>query len=122
MLKSKKVTCVVTKKATVYAGDFLRKKIEEYGDECLLDKLYICKEVKALLKKGYKIKDIRKILDVPADTDLLPDDIIKEIEKTYQSTPYTINDTDSQPLSTITSLTYDKSDPDVDQFIHTHIM
>ena len=65
MVKSKKVTCVVTGKTTAYAGEFLQKKIEEYGNEANLTKLYISKEVKALLKKGYRIKDIRKILNVP---------------------------------------------------------
>jgi len=55
---------VVTGKVTSYAGEFLAKKIEEYGNEANLTKFYVCKEVKALLKKGYKVKDIKKILDV----------------------------------------------------------
>ena len=53
MVKSKKVICVVTGKSTAYAGEYLQKKIEEYGGEAALDKFYICKEVRALLKKGY---------------------------------------------------------------------
>lgn len=117
MVKSKKVTCVVTGKTTAYAGDFLQKKIEEYGDEANLTKLYISKEVKALLKKGYRIKDIRKILNVPEDTDLPSKDIIELIEKDYQKTPVKVNDTLSSTLSTVSSLTYDKSDDDVDAFI-----
>ena len=117
MVKSKKVTCVVTGKTTAYAGEFLQKKIEEYGNEANLTKLYISKEVKALLKKGYRIKDIRKILNVPEDTDLPPKDIIELIEKDYQKTPIKVNDTLSSTLSTVSSLTYDKSDDDVDAFI-----
>jgi len=122
MLKSKKVTCVVTGKTTAYAGEYLQKKIEEYGNEANLDKFYICKEVRALLKKGYKVSDIRKILDVPADVDPLPVDIVNEIEKDYQKTSFKVNDTNSQSLSTITDLTYDKSDEDVESFINAYII
>lgn len=122
MVKSKTVTCVVTGKSTAYAGDFLKKKIEEYGDEKTLEKLYICKEVKALLKKGYKVKEVRKILGVPGDADETPKDIVKLLEKEYQKTAITINDTESSSLSTISTLTYDKSDPEVEEFIKKHIL
>ena len=122
MVKSKKVICVVTGKSTAYAGEYLQKKIEEYGGEAALDKFYICKEVRALLKKGYKVNDIRKILDVPADIDPLPQDVLNEIEKDYQKTSFKVNDTNSQSLSTITDLTYDKSDEDVESFINAYII
>jgi len=122
MVKSKKVTCVVTGKTTAYAGEYLQKKLEEYGNEATLDKLYVCKEVRALLKKGYKLNDIRKILDVPADLDPIPKDIVQIIEKDYQKTSYTVNDTNSQTLSTVSDLTYDKSDEDVENFITTYII
>lgn len=122
MFKSKKITCVVTGKSTVYAGDFLKKKIEEYGDEDTLDKLYVCKEVKALLKKGYKIADIRKILNVPADTDPVPKEICALIEKDYQKNFLKLNDTSNESLSTISTLTCDSSDPDVEKFIQTYIL
>jgi len=122
MVKNKKISCVVTGKVTSYAGEFLTKKIEEYGNETNLTKFYVCKEVKALLKKGYKIKDIRKILDVPADVDELSNDVIKEIEKDYQKTNFKNTDTSNQTLSTITELTYDKSDPDVEDFINNFII
>lgn len=122
MVKSKTVTCVVTGKSTAYAGDFLKKKIEEYGDEKTLEKLYICKEVKALLKKGYKVKEVRKILGVPGDADETPKDIVKLLEKEYQKTAITVNDTESSSLSTISTLTYDKSDPEVEEFIKKHIL
>ena len=119
---SKKVTCAVTGKSTAYAGEYLQKKIEEYGGEISLDKYYVCKEVRALLKKGYKVNDIRKILDVPDDVDPLPEDVVNEIEKDYQKTSFKVNDTSSQSLSTITNLTYDKSDEDVESFINAYIM
>jgi len=118
---SKKISCVVTGKTTVYAGDFLQKKILEYNSIENLDKFYISKEVKALLKKGYRITDIRKILDTP-DYIPIPDDlVIKEIEKDYQKSQIKLSDTSSQTLSTITDLTYDKSDPEVQEFIEKFI-
>lgn len=120
MVKSLKISCVVTGKITIYAGEFLTKKIQEYGNEDSLIKFYVSKEVKALLKKGYKIKDIKKILDVPADIEDLPTEVIIEIEKDYQKTSY--KTTNSQSLSTITELTYDRSDPDVEIFINNFIL
>ena len=33
MPATKKITCVITGKPTVYSGDFLQKKIDEYGNE-----------------------------------------------------------------------------------------
>ena len=122
MFKSKKIVCIVTGKPTTYAGEFLQKKILEYGDEATLDKLYICKEVKALLRKGYKIGDIRKILNVPADTDLIPKEICDLIEKDYQKSFIKLNDTSNEALSTITTLTCDSSDEDVENFINTYII
>lgn len=121
MVKSKTVTCVVTGKTTTYAGDFLKKKIEEYGDEKTLDKLYVSKEVKALLKKGYKIKDVRKLLNVPMDEEEVPKDVVKLLESEFQKTAFKVND-EAQTLSAVTTLTYDKSDPDVETFIKTYIL
>ena len=61
---AKKLVCNITGKETMYSGDFLQKKIDEYGSEEQLNKLYISREVKSFLKKGYKIPDIRKIMNI----------------------------------------------------------
>jgi DNA-binding transcriptional MerR regulator len=122
MVKSKKISCVITGKSTVYSGDFLAKKIEEYGNEANLDKLYICREVKTLLKKGYKCKDIRKILNVPEDDDLPPSDVIELIEKDYQKNSLLSNESLNQTLNTVSTLTYDKSDKDVEIFMNSYIL
>lgn len=108
MVKTKKLTCVITGKTASYSGP------EE--------KIYICKEAKALLKKGYKVKDVRKLLDVPLDADEVPKDIVEAIEKEYQKTAIKVNDTNSQTLSTISTLTYDKSDEDVEVFMNNFIL
>ena len=64
MNNSKKLTCIITGKSVTISGDYLDKKIEEFGNEQVLENLYICKEVKSLLKKGYNIIDIRKNLRI----------------------------------------------------------
>jgi hypothetical protein len=106
MVKSKKVTCSITGKSTSYTGEYLDKKIQEYGNEENLVKFYICKEAKALLKKGHKIDDVRKILDISI-----------EAEPVSQVSNNTYN-----ALSAITDITYDRSDPDVEIFINKHIL
>lgn len=114
-MKSLKVTCVVTGKQTMYADQYLQKKLEEYGGQQNLLKYYVCREVRALLKKGYGVKEIVKILNVPGDFELPPPDVIKEIEKDYTKNEYNTNTTNGI-LSGIADLTNDKSDPDVDNF------
>lgn len=121
MNKSKKLTCIITGKSIVFAGDYLESKIAEYGDEATLEKMYVCKEVKAFLKKGYKIVDIRKLLNVPGDEDLPPKDIIDKLESDYQKTTIKVNDT-AVNQNILTNFTHNKSDADVEQFINTFII
>lgn len=120
MPSTKKITCVVTGKQTVYSGDFLQKKIDEYGSEEKLNQYYICREVKSFLKKGYNVLDIRKILNVDDDIPLAPDEILKEIEDNFKKGSIlkehpTFNDA-------LTNFTYNKSDPDVEKFIKDYII
>jgi ABC-type transport system substrate-binding protein len=122
MVKSKKIVCVLTGKTNLYSGEYLQKKIQEYGSEVNLNKFYICKEAKSLLKKGYKVNDVRKILDVPLDAEPLSKDILEYVEKEFQKTAIKINDTTYDSLSTVSDLTFNKSDPDVEQFINNIIL
>lgn len=120
MSRTKKITCIVTGKQTIYSGDFLQKKIDEYGTLEKLNDLYICREVKSFLKRGYKILDIRKILNVDDSTALPDEATVNNIEKTFCKTSIlkehpTFNET-------LTSFTYNKSDPDVEQFIKEYII
>lgn len=120
MSSTKKITCVITGKQTVYSGDFLLKKIEEYGSEEILNEQYICKEVKGFLKKGYKIADIRKILKINDSCAYPSDEIVSILEKNYiktsilKETP-TFNET-------LTGFTYNKSDDLVEKFINQYII
>jgi hypothetical protein len=115
MNKTKKLTCVVTGKSSVISGEYLEKKILEYGTEEKLNKMYICKEVKGFLKKGYKIADIRKLLNVSADEELPDKKIIEAIEVDYKTISI---DSNSTAINTLTSFTYNRSDVDVENFIN----
>ena len=123
MSKSKKITCVITGKSITISGDYLTKKIEEYGSEAALDKLYVCKEARGLLKKGYSVLDTRKLLDVPADEELPPKEVIEIIEKEYQrSAIATVKDVSVNVIANATAFTYNKSDKDVEDFVNEHII
>ena len=121
MPTTKKITCNVTGKETVYSGDFLQKKIEEFGGEEELNKLYICREVKSFLKKGYKIPDIRKVMNV--DEDIIPypeESIIEKLQEMFGK----ISIMKDQPVfnEALTGFTYNKSDEDVENFINEYII
>ena len=120
MPSTKKITCVITGKPTVYSGDFLQKKITEYGSEENLIKFYICREVKSFLKKGYAPIDIRKIMNVEDTTPLPDQEIVDHITEQY-SKPTLIKD---RPRfnEALTGFTYNKSDPDVEFFINEYII
>lgn len=105
-------------KQTIFSGEFLQKKISEFTTEENLDKLYISKEVKALLKKNYKIVEIRKLLSVDDKVVQMPStSIVESIEKEHM-TRYRVTEN-----STIVSeFDYNKTDEDVEKFITTHII
>jgi len=120
MPSTQKINCVVTGKPTVYSGDFLQKKIDEYGDEANLIKYYICREAKAFLKKGYKCEDIRKVLNV-CDTVLYPsEDVITFIQEKFGKKSI-LKDHPSFN-NALTGFTYNKTDSDVEQFIKEYII
>lgn len=120
MAKTKKITCVVTGKQTIYSGDFLQKKIDEYGSEEKLNEIYICREVKSFLKKGYKVTDIRKILNVDDTVSLLDDETVANIEGEFLK----VSILKDHPTfnEALTCFTYNKSDNDVENFINQYII
>jgi len=120
MPSTQKINCVVTGKPTVYSGDFLQKKIDEYGSGDNLIKYYICREVKAFLKKGYKCRDIRKVLNVCDDVPYPDEDIIAYIQEKFGKKSI-LSDHPSFN-SMLTGFTYNKTDSDVEQFIKDYII
>ena len=119
MGKSKKITCVVSGKPTVFTNDYLESKIAEYGSEKILEEQYISREVKSFLKKGYKIVDIRKVLNVDDTTPLPPLNVINILETKFATAK---TSTLAESLSAIASFTFDRSDPEVEKFINSHII
>ena len=118
MRKSLKLKCVVTSKESLFSGDYLKKKIEEYGSIETLEKLYVSRDVKTLLRRGYGINEIRNILNVSEDVNLPEKEIIDDIESKFKVSGLklpTLNDN-------LSGFTYNKSDKDVENFINNHII
>ena len=76
MRKSIKIKCVITDKESFFSGEYLTKKIKEYESVESLESYYVCREVKTLLNQGYKIGEIRNILNVNCDIQLPSADVI----------------------------------------------
>ena len=118
MVKSLKVKCIVTNKESLFSGDYLRKKIEEYKDVETLEKLYISRDVKTLFKRGYGVMEIRNILNISDDIDIPDETVINLLEEKYRNGSLkvpTINEN-------LSSFTYNKSDPEVESFINKYII
>ncbi len=118
MVKSLKVKCIVTNKESLFSGDYLRKKIEEYKDIETLEKLYISRDVKTLFKRGYGVMEIRNILNISDDINIPDETVINLLEEKYKNGSLkvpTINEN-------LSSFTYNKSDPEVESFINKYII
>lgn len=118
MVKSLKVKCIVTGKESLFSGDYLKKKIEEYNDVENLQKLYISRDVKTLFKRGYGVPEIKNILNVSDDIEYPEESIIAELEEKFRINSLKIP-TINENLS---SFTYNKSDPEVEYFINKYII
>ena len=105
MRKSIKIKCVITDKESFFSGEYLTKKIKEYGCVESLESYYVCREVKTLLNKGYKISEIRNILNVNSDIQLPSSDVIDIIESKYKKTKLKLPAINQN----LTGFTYNKS-------------
>ena len=118
MVKSLKLKCNITGKSSLFSGDYLKKKIEEYKDIDTQHNLYVSRDVKTLFKRGYNFLEIRNILNVSEDIELPSKDKIEQIEGRYKTTSLKIP-TINENLS---GFTYNKSDPEVESFINNYII
>lgn len=105
---SHKLTCIVTGKTITVGNEYYDKKVSQFGNEDKFNSLYVSRQVKSLLKRGYKVKEIKDLLKVERD-DLpeITDKIVKEIMKT--------NDED---IISSESTSMKKSDPEVTEYIN----
>jgi hypothetical protein len=75
---SKKLECVVSGKTIVVSDEYYQKKVTDFGSEEKVKSLYVSRQVKNLLKRGYKVAEIRDLLKID-NTVEIPDSIVKQI-------------------------------------------
>jgi hypothetical protein len=106
---SHKLSCVITGKTITVSNEYYDKKVSEFGTEDKLNSLYVSRQVKNLLKRGYKVKEIKNLLKVEGKT--LPeitDSMVKDILR--------VKDEDTNSYE---NLSIKKSDPEVVEYINT---
>lgn len=106
---SHKLSCVITGKTITVSNEYYDKKVSEFGTEDKLNSLYVSRQVKNLLKRGYKVKEIKNLLKVegknlPEITDSMVKDILR------------VKDEDTNSYE---NLSIKKSDPEVVEYINT---
>lgn len=104
---SQKLSCVITGKTITVSNEYYDKKIKEFGNEKKLNSLYVSRQVKNLLKRGYKVKEIKNLLKI--DDQCLPeitDSMVKDILR--------IKDDES---NTYENTSIKKSDPEVQEYV-----
>jgi len=106
--KTTKLVCQITGKTLLAAKAYYQKKVEKAGSEEALHQLYVCKDAKDLLKKGYNIEQVQDKLKSRNDDCTLTEDHIKSI---VGNSSLRINNIGEEKLSII------KTDPEVTKFI-----
>ena len=104
---SKKLICVVSGKTTQVTDEYYEKRIKDFQTEERLKELYVCRQVKNFLKRGYTQKEIRENLKVDSKLPLVTEKTIENILALEEDTGYID--------STATGV--QKSDPEVAAFI-----
>lgn len=104
---SHKLSCIITGKTITVGNEYYDKKVSQYGSEEKLNSLYVSRQAKNLLKRGYKIKEIRDLLKINAQNlPELKETIVKDILKTSD-----------EESSTYENISVKKSDPEVENYI-----
>jgi len=103
---SKKLICVISGKTTIVTDEYYDKRIKDFQTEDLLKELYVCRQVKNFLKRGYQLKEIRENLKVPHSVPLISEKTIERILALEEDTGFTDGAIGTQ-----------KSDPEVAAFI-----
>ena len=96
-----KLTCIVTGKTLSIVRSYYEKKVTDYGSEESLHNLYVCKQAKGMLKRGYSVEEIQSRLGKPADAQLITPGKIAQIlgkQDTEEITVPTILDTVNIPV------------------------
>jgi hypothetical protein len=107
--QTRKLICRVTGKPLFAGKQYYQKKVEKAGSEDKLHSMYICREAKNLLKKGYTIHDAKESLDVSNFKHTITEEEVKMIIGDTKSLRLNNND---EPKTSII-----RTDPDVLKFI-----
>jgi hypothetical protein len=103
---SHKLSCLITGKVITVGNEYYDKKVLEYGSGEKYISLYVSRQAKNLLKRGYKVKEIRDLLKSEGDLPEVTDKKVKEI--------LSVNDDESNFYD---NTSIKKSDPDVVEYI-----
>jgi hypothetical protein len=103
---SHKLTCIITGKSITVGNEYFDKKVKDFGTEERFHSLYVSRQAKGLLKRGYKVKEIRDLLKVTGEVSDISDKTVKEI--------LSIKDEESNSYE---NSGIKKSDPDVIEYI-----
>lgn len=103
---SHKLTCIITGKTITVGNEYYDKKVQEYGTEERYNSLYVSRQTKNLLKRGYKIKEIKDLLKVDPSLPEVSDKLVKEILSVKDEEANTYENSSTK-----------KSDPDVTVYI-----
>jgi len=76
---SHKLTCIITGKSITVGNDYFDKKVKDFGSEERFHSLYVSRQAKSLLKRGYKVKEIRELLKVSGELQDISEKTLKEL-------------------------------------------
>jgi len=104
---SHKITCIITGKTITVSNEYYDKKVSEFGSEEKFNTSYISRQVKNLLKRGYKVDDVKKLLRIE-------DESLPTISESKLKSILKMKDDDFPDME---SSSIKKSHPDVVEYI-----
>lgn len=116
-MSDRKVACLITGQTVMMGKDYFAKKAEEYGGENNLRKYYISKKAKSLVRRGYSVNEIRKILNI-TEPGLPGEDTesVRDLVSYHSTEKQTIA---AKRLESTKNFMMSSSDEDVIAFINT---
>lgn len=112
----RKVMCLITGQTVIMGKDYFTKKAQEYGSEDNLKKYYVSKKARSLIRRGYTVNEIRKILNIVEPN--LPNEneqSVKDIISYHSTDKQTIS---TKRLQSAQNFIMSTSDEDVKEFIN----
>lgn len=108
--------CLITGQTVIMGKDYFTKKAQEYGSEDNLKKYYVSKKARSLIRRGYTVSEIRKILNIVEPN--LPNEneqSVKDIVSYHSTDKQTIS---TKRLQSAQNFIMSTSDEDVKEFIN----